>query len=164
MTNDSDFGAGQARGSSLLARSTSGDSAANARVPRTPADFWTLAGQSRRRAAGSTPAAGGELSRLWVPTATRAAAVGRRNTPVGAREADITEIAALSFPEEFLPIVQGLALGKPDVTVSRLLDMSPRTFSRRVAEFLAYLEVETRFQAGVEVARRWMLPPNPRIH
>jgi hypothetical protein len=94
---------------------------------------------------------------LWIPTASRPLTVGRQNSTTGVREADITDVAAISLPEELLPIVKGLSLGKSDVTVSRLLEMSPRTFSRRVAELLAYLEVETRFQAGAEVAHRWIL-------
>lgn len=106
---------------------------------------------------GPSAAAGYGLARLWIPAASRALTVGRHNPTTGVREADITDVAALSLPEELLPIVKGLSLGKPDVTVSRLLGMSPRTFSRRVAELLAYLEVETRFQAGAEIAYRWML-------
>jgi DNA-binding NarL/FixJ family response regulator len=85
----------------------------------------------------------------------------RQDAVAGVREAAIAGVAAMSLPEEFLPIVKGLSLGKSDVTVSRLLDMSPRTFSRRVAELLAYLEVETRFQAGVVVAQHLILSASP---
>jgi DNA-binding NarL/FixJ family response regulator len=101
---------------------------------------------------------------LWIPTVTRAATAGRQNATTSVREADIADAVAMYLPEELQPIVKGLSLGKPDVTVSRLLEMSPRTFSRRVAELLTYLEVETRFQAGVEVARRWTLLANQRLH
>ena len=114
-------------------------------------------------AAEPSPVTGDGLRRVWIPTASRAPTAGRQNTTIGIREVNITDIAAMSLPEELLPIVKGLSLGKPDVAVSRLLDMSPRTFSRRVAELLAYLEVETRFQAGAEVAHRWMLSVNLRI-
>jgi DNA-binding NarL/FixJ family response regulator len=100
------------------------------------------------------------LQRLWVPTASRAPAIDRQNTGTGVREADITDVAAMFLPEELLPIVKGLSMGKSDVTVSRLLGVSPRTFSRKVAELLAYLEVATRFQAGAEVVHRWMLLAN----
>lgn len=123
----------------------------------------TLAEQTRRMAAEPSPVTGDGLRRVWIPTASRAPTAGRQNTTIGIREVNITDIAAMSLPEELLPIVKGLSLGKPDVAVSRLLDMSPRTFSRRVAELLAYLEVETRFQAGAEVAHRWMLSVNLRI-
>jgi hypothetical protein len=111
---------------------------------------------------GMSPAGDG-LPSLWIPTASGVLTVGRQNT-TGVRDDGITDIDAMSLPEELLPIVKGLSLGKSDVTVSRLLEMSPRSFSRRVAELLAYLEVETRFQAGVVVAHRWMLSANPRIH
>jgi DNA-binding NarL/FixJ family response regulator len=113
-------------------------------------------------AVGPSPATGSGLSRWWSPAASRALTTGRRNTSTGVREPDIADVAAMLLPEDLLPIVKGLSLGKPDVTVSRLLDMSPRTFSRKVAELLAYLEVETRFQAGAEVTHRWMLRVNPR--
>lgn len=36
--------------------------------------------------------------------------------------------------------------------------MSPRTYSRRVAELLEYLGVATRFQGGAEITLRWWLP------
>jgi len=49
--------------------------------------------------------------------------------------------------------------GQTDVTASRRLNMSPRTFSRRVAELLDYLGVETRFQGGVKIALMGWHPP-----
>lgn len=111
---------------------------------------------------GPAPAAGIGLPGGWSPTASRALAAGRHNAIRGIREVDIIDVAATFLPEELLPVVKGLSLGKPDVAVSRLLDMSPRTFSRKVAELLAYLQVETRFQAGAEFAHRCMLCANPR--
>jgi hypothetical protein len=114
------------------------------------------------------PAGRVPVSGLWVPAAPREASrelpAGRLDTALGARQLDVAAAAAMSLPEEFLPVVNGLSLGKPDATASRLLDMSPRTYSRRVAEFLTYLEVETRFQAGVVVAHRWLLTADPLTH
>src|SRR5438876_12388225 len=52
-------------------------------------------------------------------------------------------------PTQMLSILEELLSGDTDVTVSRRLNMSPRTFSRRVAELLDYLGVNTRFQAGM---------------
>ena len=61
-------------------------------------------------------------------------------------------------PVHFLSILEELLSGDTDVTTSRRLNMSPRTFSRRVAELLDYLGVNTRFQAGMEVALRGWVP------
>ncbi|HTT52197.1 MAG TPA: hypothetical protein VMH35_12420 [Streptosporangiaceae bacterium] len=61
-------------------------------------------------------------------------------------------------PVQMLPILEELLSGDTDVTVSRRLNISPRTFSRRVAELLDYLGVNTRFQAGLEVALRGWVP------
>jgi hypothetical protein len=159
MTNASNFGMIPAHNGSPIERSALGD--ASVRVRR-PTGFRPLAELTSGTAVGPSPADGDGLPRLWSPTASRALTVGRQNTTAGVRAGDIADVAAMFLPEELLPIVKGLSLGKPDVTVSRLLDMSPRKFSRKVAELLAYLEVETRFQAGAEVAHRWMLWANPR--
>lgn len=61
-------------------------------------------------------------------------------------------------PAAMLPILEELLSGNTDATVSRRLSMSPRTFSRRVAELLDYLGVNTRFQAGMHVALRGWVP------
>lgn len=61
-------------------------------------------------------------------------------------------------PVHLLLILEELLTGDTDVTVSRRLSMSPRTYSRRVAELLDYLGVNTRFQAGMEVALRGWVP------
>lgn len=57
-------------------------------------------------------------------------------------------------PAHLRPILAALFSGATDVAASHRLNVSPRTFSRRVAELLEYFEVQTRFQAGVEVASR----------
>lgn len=54
-------------------------------------------------------------------------------------------------PAHLRPVLAVLLSGATDVTASRILNVSPRTFSRRLAELLEYFEVQTRFQAGVEV-------------
>ena len=62
-----------------------------------------------------------------------------------------------------MPVLQQLLSGATDHTASRLLGLSPRTYSRRVSELLDYLGVESRFQAGVEAARRgWLPAPRPQ--
>lgn len=61
-------------------------------------------------------------------------------------------------PAAMLPILEELLSGDTDVTVSRRLNISPRTFSRRVADLLDYLGVNTRFQAGMEVALHGWVP------
>src|SRR3954464_6083413 len=61
--------------------------------------------------------------------------------------------AALRLPAHLCPVMEQLLLGVPDATASRRLNMSPRTFSRRVAELLDLLGVATRFQAGVVAAQ-----------
>jgi hypothetical protein len=65
-------------------------------------------------------------------------------------------------PEHLWPVLEQLVVGATDLTASRRLNMSPRTFSRRVAELLESLGVETRFQGGAEVALRgWVRQPRP---
>lgn len=131
---------------------------------RAPTSLSPLGGWRRGTTAGPSPAEGGGLARLWIPAATRAPAAGRPATTQGVRGEDIIDVIAQTFPEQFLPVLKGLSWGKPDVTASRLIDISPRTFSRKVAELLAYLGVETRFQAGLEVAHRRMASANqPRM-
>ena len=68
-------------------------------------------------------------------------------------------------PQHLLATLEQLLEGSPDTTASRRLSVSPRTFSRRVAELLEFLGATTRFQGGVEVARRgWLVvSPPPRI-
>lgn len=58
------------------------------------------------------------------------------------------------LPRYLIPIVEALLSGQTDETVSRKLGISPRTYSRRVAELLEHLEVSTRFQGGAELMRR----------
>jgi hypothetical protein len=61
-------------------------------------------------------------------------------------------------PGHLLDVLEELLSGDTDVTISRRLNISPRTFSRRVAELLEYLGVDNRFQAGMEVALRGWVP------
>ncbi|WP_409462525.1 BTAD domain-containing putative transcriptional regulator [Amycolatopsis sp. GA6-003] len=64
-------------------------------------------------------------------------------------------------PDHLEPILRQLLSGATDLTASRRLGLSPRTFSRRVSELLDYLGVESRFQAGVEASKRgWVLREN----
>lgn len=61
-------------------------------------------------------------------------------------------------PGYLQPILEELVKGDTDITTSRRLNISPRTYSRRVAELLSYLGVRTRFQGGMEVALRGWVP------
>jgi len=54
-------------------------------------------------------------------------------------------------------LLELLALGVKDEAIARHFDVSLRTVRRRVAELLAELGVESRFQAGLEGARRGLL-------
>lgn len=58
------------------------------------------------------------------------------------------------FSPHLTAVLPGLTSGNPDEVAARRLGMSPRTYSRRVAELMTYLGVRNRFQAGVEAARR----------
>lgn len=54
-------------------------------------------------------------------------------------------------------LLELLALGVKDEAIARHFDVSLRTVRRRVADLLAELGVETRFQAGLEAGRRGLL-------
>jgi hypothetical protein len=56
-----------------------------------------------------------------------------------------------AIPPHLRPVLRELMLGTVDATACRRLNVSPRTFSRRVAELLNHLGVESRFQAGMQV-------------
>lgn len=55
------------------------------------------------------------------------------------------------IPPHLRPILRALMLGVIDTTACRELNISSRTFSRRVAELLEHLGAESRFQAGMLV-------------
>jgi acyl-CoA synthetase (AMP-forming)/AMP-acid ligase II len=67
----------------------------------------------------------------------------------------------LQVPEHLVPVLEQLVQGDTDLTASRRLKVSPRTFSRRVAELLDHLQVRTRFQCGVEIVARGWVPSPP---
>jgi DNA-binding CsgD family transcriptional regulator len=54
-------------------------------------------------------------------------------------------------------LLEMLSRGAKDEQISRTLGLSLRTVRRRIAELLAELGVDTRFQAGLEAARRGWL-------
>ena len=60
-------------------------------------------------------------------------------------------------PPHLARVVPALASGYTDDVAAAKLGLSPRTYSRRVAELLRILGTTTRFQAGVEAARRGWL-------
>ncbi|MDH2428494.1 hypothetical protein [Sphaerisporangium sp. TRM90804] len=67
------------------------------------------------------------------------------------------------LPAYLLPVLEELAMGTPDATACRNLHMSARTFSRRVAALLDALGAKTRFQGGMAVVHRGILPADPRL-
>lgn len=66
----------------------------------------------------------------------------------------VQEMLPPETPGYLLPIVEALLSGQTDEAACRSLGISPRTFSRRVAELLGYLNVTSRFQGGAELVRR----------
>jgi long-chain acyl-CoA synthetase len=67
----------------------------------------------------------------------------------------------VKVPEHLVPVLLQLVRGGTDASACRKLNVSPRTFSRRVAELFDYLHVQTRFQCGAEIARRgWVAVPS----
>jgi len=75
----------------------------------------------------------------------------RRASPL----TDLQEIPRRETARRFL--LEQLALGAQDEQIARRLGMSLRTVRRRVAELMSELGAESRFQAGVEAARRGWL-------
>lgn len=65
--------------------------------------------------------------------------------------------AASKLPSGQYDVLQLLATGLKDEAIARQLGTSMRTTRRRIAALLATLGVATRFQAGVEAARRGLL-------
>lgn len=60
-------------------------------------------------------------------------------------------------PPHLAAVVPALAAGVTDEAAAARLGLSPRTYSRRVAEVLRLLGAGNRFQAGVEATRRGWL-------
>lgn len=60
-------------------------------------------------------------------------------------------------PSHLAQILPTLAFSGSDESAARTLGISPRSYSRRVAELMTVLGVRNRFQAGVEAARRGWL-------
>jgi hypothetical protein len=62
-------------------------------------------------------------------------------------------------PEDLKEVLAQLASGATDRLAQRNANLSPRTFSRKVAELLHLLGASSRFQAGAEAAYRgWIRP------
>lgn len=74
----------------------------------------------------------------------------------GPRVGDVAYLLAVnaSVSLDLVPVVYQLLSGAVDAAACRRLNMSPRTFSRRVADLLEELGVATRFQGGAECGRR----------
>ena len=79
----------------------------------------------------------------------------RRSTPLwstGRRE-----VGGTGLSEEEYEALQLLATGLKDEAIARQLGISMRTVRRRISSLITTLGVGTRFQAGVEAARRGLL-------
>lgn len=75
-----------------------------------------------------------------------------------ARAAPVPELDGGSLaPDLRRFLLQQLAIGAQDEQIARRLSISLRTVRRRVAEVMAELGAESRFQAGVEAVRRGWL-------
>ncbi|MFI5615149.1 hypothetical protein [Amycolatopsis sp. NPDC051903] len=61
------------------------------------------------------------------------------------------------LPPRLAVLLPVLASDEPDEVACRRIGLSPRTYSRRVAELLVVLGVKNRFQAGAEAGRRGWL-------
>ena len=75
-------------------------------------------------------------------------------TRFASRDKDVIHVSLSldnEIPAHLRPVLHELVLGEVDATACRRLNVSPRTFSRRVAELLEHLGVESRFQAGMQV-------------
>jgi hypothetical protein len=59
-----------------------------------------------------------------------------------------------TVPEDLLPVLRHLSAGTKDDVACERIGLSPRSYSRRVASLQAHLGVSSRFQAGVQAARR----------
>lgn len=77
----------------------------------------------------------------------------RTGAPLRVRQ-DVHPCGLADLPQQLMPVVEALLLGHTDEAASRKLGISPRTYSRRVAELLDCLEAGTRFQGGVELVLR----------
>ncbi|MCY7394840.1 MAG: helix-turn-helix transcriptional regulator [Nocardioides sp.] len=74
------------------------------------------------------------------------------------RAAPLSELVPVSSgPDLRRFLLQQLATGAQDEQIARRLSISLRTVRRRVAEVMAELGAESRFQAGVEAVRRGWL-------
>jgi DNA-binding CsgD family transcriptional regulator len=67
------------------------------------------------------------------------------------------EVGATGLSADEYEVLQLLATGLKDEAISRQLGISMRTARRRISSLLTTLGVGTRFQAGVEAARRGLL-------
>ena len=57
-------------------------------------------------------------------------------------------------PTHLIPVLRAMAATTTDAAAAKAAGLTPRTFSRRVAELQKVLHARTRFQIGVQAARR----------
>ena len=79
----------------------------------------------------------------------------QRSTPLWS--AGRREVGGTGLSEEEYEVLQLLATGLKDEAIARQVGISMRTARRRISSLVATLGVGTRFQAGVEAARRGLL-------
>ncbi|GAA2311081.1 helix-turn-helix transcriptional regulator [Streptomyces violaceusniger] len=83
--------------------------------------------------------------------------IWRNALPVNER----IELGEGSRGEMVRPILERLRLGATDEVAARELSVSVRTYRRYVAEIMALLGANSRFQAGMRAAELGLLPPMP---
>lgn len=66
-----------------------------------------------------------------------------------------------TLPPHLQTVLDLLASGVPDDRAARQAGLSPRTYSRRIAELMDLLGARSRFEAGIVAARRGWTPPAP---
>lgn len=104
--------------------------------------------------APSTPSAHGDRHRTYTMSAEPALVSGAYALFEAAWET-ATDLAAFFDPDrpridaQARTVLHALGSGMTDMTAARELGMSLRTYRRRVAELLAALGADSRFQAGV---------------
>jgi len=66
----------------------------------------------------------------------------------------LSELTTTPVPEHLEPVLRAMAATTTDAAAAKAAGLTPRTFSRRVAELQRLLHARTRFQIGVQAARR----------
>lgn len=105
--------------------------------------------------AGRSGARGREFTITSAPALVGGVhALMRATWDAGTPLADYLRRETEGLDADSLAVLQALADGLTDAVGARRVGMSVRTYRRRVAELMAALEADSRFQAGVNASRR----------